>query len=36
MVLILKIFKFFEERGIKFNEDIFVFVGGIILFDDVE
>jgi len=36
MVLIPKIIKLLEERGIKVNEDIVVFAGGIIPPDDAE
>ncbi len=36
MVLIPKILKLLEERGLKLNEDIVVFAGGIIPPDDAE
>ncbi|WP_456367596.1 cobalamin B12-binding domain-containing protein [Thermococcus sp.] len=36
MVLIPKILRLLEERGIKINEDIVVFAGGIIPPDDAE
>ncbi|WP_297465853.1 cobalamin B12-binding domain-containing protein [Thermococcus sp.] len=36
MVLIPKILKLLEERGLKINEDVVVFAGGIIPPDDAE
>lgn len=36
MVLIPKIIKLLEERGLKPNEDIVIFAGGIIPPDDAE
>ena len=36
MVLIPKILKLLEERGLKLNEDVVVFAGGIIPPDDAE
>ncbi|ASJ02287.1 methylmalonyl-CoA mutase [Thermococcus profundus] len=36
MVLIPKILKLLEERGLKVNEDVVVFAGGIIPPDDAE